>query len=113
MSDVTTEKPFVIAAPALQKRPRSRALKYLLRFVFALLVLLIVLIIAVQIVLHTDVPRRMIIAQLQRSLGLRVAAKSASVTWSGDTILHDVAITLPLAEQPLASVPSMKVVHTV
>ena len=57
MSDVTTEKPFVIAAPALQKRPRSRALKYLLRFVFAVLVLVIVLA-AVLVCGMTTIPKQ-------------------------------------------------------
>src|SRR5207237_5173641 len=51
--------------------------------------------------------------QLQRSLGLRVAAEGASVSWMGGTTLRSVKLSLPLADQAIIDVPEMSVRHTI
>jgi hypothetical protein len=109
MSDTQAANP-----PAVQK-PRKRASlrRWIMRVLVAVVTLLFVVIVATHLVLGTDIPRKMIVVQLQRSLGLRVATQSASVTWMGGTTLRDVSIALPLSDQPMVTVPEMNVSHTI
>lgn len=93
-------------------RPRRRGSRWLVRGAIALAVLLLVFFATVQIVLWTNIPRDLVLKQLERQLGLRVAAESLSTDWSGDTHLRDVTIALPLSDEALLSVPDMRVKHT-
>ncbi len=74
-----------------------------------LLVLVALLLAAVQVVLWTDWPRRIALAQLQKQLGLKIDAKSMSLGWTGRTTLQNVQVSLPLATQALLTVPTLKV----
>ncbi|CAA9394442.1 MAG: hypothetical protein AVDCRST_MAG64-1359, partial [uncultured Phycisphaerae bacterium] len=65
-----------------------------------------------QVVLWTNIPRNLVLKQLEKQLGLRVAAASLSTGWLGNTHLRDVTIGLPLAEDSLVRVPAMRVKHT-
>src|SRR5207244_9586800 len=109
----TTDVPVKSTQPPGEKRRRSRFWRWVMRLLVAAVTLLIVMVVAVQIVLGTDIPRKMIIVQLQRSLGLRVAAEGASVSWMGGTTLRSVKLSLPLADQAIIDVPEMSVRHTI
>jgi hypothetical protein len=63
-----------------------------------------------QIILWTSIPRDVVLSKLQTQLGLRIQAKSLSAGWL-TTTLHDVRISLPLAEQSVVVVPEMRVRH--
>lgn len=88
--------------------PQSR----LWRILLGLVVLILVVIAVTQIVLWTNVPRDLVLHQLEKQLGLRVTAASLSTGWMGNTELHDVIISLPLADESLLRVPEMRVKHT-
>ena len=71
--------------------------RWSLRILIALLVLLIIAICVTQAVLWTDVPQRIVLAQVQKQLGLRMDAKSVTTGWFGRTDLKEVTMSLPLA----------------
>jgi hypothetical protein len=103
-------QPSTPPAPKRNRRrvvPRSRTGRGLL----LLLILLLLAAITTQVVLWTTVPRDLVLAQLQKQLGLRVEAASLTTGWLGDTHLRDVTISLPLAEESLLRVPRMRVKH--
>lgn len=91
-------------------RPSVR--KWLLRLTVALVTLLIVGVVTVQIVLNTDIPRQIVVAQLENKLRLRVTAKSLSTGWLGNTELRDVTMSLPLAKESFLSATTLRVSHT-
>src|SRR5687768_17830414 len=86
--------------------------RWSIRILIALLVLLIVVIGVTQAVLWTDVPQRIVLAQVQKQLGLRMEAKSVTTGWFGRTDLKDVTLSLPLAEESFLTMPSLEVGHT-
>lgn len=100
-----------MAAPPRTSRrrraARAAAAGLVLLVVFAALAAL-----AVQIVLQTDIPRRAVVASLERSTGLEVRAASLSTGWSGRAVLRDVVFALPLDGKPLATAPTVRVRHT-
>jgi hypothetical protein len=95
-----------------EPRRSTRSRRWFRRVVFGLLFVLLLAIAAIQVALWTDLPRRIVIAQVQRQLGLSVTATSLTTGWLGQTELHDVTLALPLAEQSLLDVPTLRVKHT-
>lgn len=89
------------------------------RWLFWIFVLFIVLLLgsalAAQIVLRTDLPRRIAIDVLQEQTGLRFHADSLETTWRGHTELRGLTISLPLeplSSPPMLEVPSLQLSHT-
>ncbi|MEO6434756.1 MAG: hypothetical protein ABIP55_03205, partial [Tepidisphaeraceae bacterium] len=82
------------------------------RILLALAILIAVVLIVTQVVLWTDYPRRRVLALVQQQLGLRVEAASMSTSWLGNTTLHDVKLSLPLAEESFFEIPTMRIEHT-
>ncbi len=87
----------------------KRLLKFLL---IAVPILVVLLLAAVQVVLWSDLPRRIIVAELERETGLDVELTSLRATWGGRTSLRDLRIALPLEDRPLLAVPSIRIEHT-
>jgi hypothetical protein len=96
----------VPAAPPPKKKHWVR------RILITLVVLVAALALAVQIVLATDLPRGIVVAQLEKQLGLHLTVKSLKTTWLGKTELHNVTIGLPLADKAFLDVPVMRVRNT-
>src|SRR5439155_5350977 len=105
-------------APATDNGPRPadkrghRGRRWFLRLFLTVLVLLILAAIAIQLVLWSNLPKRLVLAQLQSQLGLRVQARSLTTGWLGNTNLRDVTLALPMAEQSFLDMPKMRVKHT-
>jgi hypothetical protein len=74
--------------------------------------LLVLIFIVGEIVFLTDLPRNLVVNALQKQLGLKIAVKSLSTGWLGNTTLHDLAITLPLADKAFLDVPEMRIKHS-
>src|SRR5690606_20870208 len=91
---------------------RSRLARWSMRSIVILIALAVTIAVILQIILWTDLPRRLIVAKLQTALGLRVEAPRMNIAWSGNSTLHDVKISLPLSEQSLLAVPRIEVKHT-
>jgi hypothetical protein len=87
--------------------------RWLLRIFVTFIILLIVGIITVQIVLSTSVPRNLVLGQVQKALGLRISAESLSTGWWGDSSLHNVTLSLPLAGESFLNVKTLRVRHTI
>ena len=99
------------AAPEEKKRP-SRFRKWLRRVAVFVLGLVFVVGVVIQIVLWTGIPKRIVVSQVEKGLGLRMGVESVSTGWLGRTSLHGVKLALPLSDQAFADVPDMKVRHT-
>ena len=82
------------------------------RILLGLIIVIAVVLITVQIVLWTDYPRRLVLQLVQQQLGLRVEANSMSTGWFGRTTLHDVRLSLPLAQESFLDMPRLTVSHT-
>jgi len=107
-----------LAQDSLAAKPhRTRKLRHpLRRFLIGSLLVIAALIaigaIAVQIILHTSVPRNIVIARLQEEFGLRIGAQNLSTGWGGHTDLKDVTLALPLADEAFFRLPELRVQHT-
>lgn len=97
------------ATTSATPRRRRRVLKWL---GLGVLLLVLAAVVTVQMVLWSDYPRRLVVAQLERELGLRVEAGALETGWFGHTRLQDVTIALPLADDAFFRAPVMKVEHT-
>lgn len=87
-------------------------LRWLLRIFLTLLALLVVVIVVVQIVLSTNFPKRLVLSEVQKQLGLRVAADDVSTGWFGETTLTNVTAGLPLESESFLTMPKLEVRHT-
>ena len=87
-------------------------LRWLLRISLILLALIVVVIIVGQIVLSTNVPKRIVLSEVQKQLGLRVSAEDVSTGWFGHTTLSNVTVGLPLESDNFLTMPTLKVTHT-
>ena len=100
-------------APRDQDRPRRhRGRRWLFRLTLTVVVLLLILAVVIQLVLWSNLPKRLVLNQLQSQLGLRVQASSLTTGWLGNTNLRDVTLALPMAEQSFLDMPKMRVKHT-
>src|SRR4051794_15354078 len=86
--------------------------RWTLRISFVVAALLVVAVASVQAVLMTDLPKRIVLGQIEKQLGLRVSAASLRTGWGGTTAMSNVTLSLPLAEQSFLDVPRMTVRHT-
>ena len=94
-------------APAPRRKRR-----WLRRLVVGFVLLVLVIALVVQLVLWSNLPKRLVLAQLQNQLGLRVQASSLTTGWLGNTHLRDVTLGLPMVEQSFLDMPHMQVKHT-
>jgi hypothetical protein len=66
----------------------------------------------VQVVLWSDVPRQLVLAELEQELGMQVEATVLRTGWRGHTQIENLTLTLPLADRPFVEVPRADVRHT-
>lgn len=93
--------------------PRSSRRRRIIRRVLLCVALaILVLVIAVQIIFLTNIPRDLVISAVEKQFGLRVTASSLATGYFGDTTLEDVTVALPLADKPFLSVPELALDHT-
>src|SRR4051812_20029760 len=92
--------------------PPKKKKRWLLRLFLMFVLLLIAIVITVQIVLGTTYPKTLVIGQVERALGLNVQAKTFGTGWFGHTVLRDVTISLPLADQAFLKIPELRVEHS-
>src|SRR5690606_34665279 len=93
---------------------RRAMVKWLLRVLVVLAVLAIVLVVAVELVLRSGFPKSLVIDNLQKQTGLKFEADSMTGGWAGTSVLRNVRVSVPLAEQPdaLAGVRRLGVQHS-
>lgn len=77
-----------------------------------LAVLLLIVVVTLQIIFWTNVPRNLVINAVQQALGLRVTAATLSTGFFGHTTLRDVTLALPLADESFFKVEQLTVDHT-
>lgn len=106
------QQPSPPAAAAPPPRRRHRVRKWLARLAAVVLLLLLLIAIVIEVVLHTGLPKQIVVGQVENGLGLRMAVGSLSTGWLGHTALGDVKIALPISDQSFFDVPEMKVRHT-
>src|SRR4051794_37089274 len=86
--------------------------RWFLRILIGLLALLLTAAIGLQVVFRTDLPRTLVLKEVQSALQLRVEAKSLTTGWGGHTVLQDVKLSLPLETQSFLTVKTLRVNHT-
>lgn len=74
--------------------------------------MLVLVVVAIQAVLWSDIPRNLVLAALQKTLGVKVEAKSVQTGWWGDTRVDDVTMTIPLEDQPFIKTGVIHVRHS-
>lgn len=87
--------------------------RWILRASITFVILITLAMIAVQIVLTTNLPRDLVLGEVQRTLGLQIGAESLGTGWFGHTSLHGVTLSLPLAGESFLRVKSLNVRHTI
>ncbi|MEX0653325.1 MAG: hypothetical protein WD534_01325 [Phycisphaeraceae bacterium] len=84
----------------------------LLLLLLVLAVLAVALVVTVQLVLVSDLPRRVVVARLQDRLGLDVQIDSLRARWSGHAEARGVRVSLPLEGAPFLEAPVLQLKHT-
>ena len=105
-------KPTAKADPTPTRRPfgqRHPVLRRLFYTLVTLLVLAVLLVggalVAVHFALRSDYPRTIAQDVASSQLGLRVEIGGVDVPWFGPTVVRDLAVSLPLGDEPLLIVP--------
>jgi hypothetical protein len=104
-------QPSAVIKPA-RARHRRRLRDFLVRLLMIVIVIVALLGVAIQILLTTDIPKNLVVSNLERQLGLRVTASSMQSGWMGRSNLEDVTLALPLAEESFLQVPQLKIKHS-
>ncbi|HSI32895.1 MAG TPA: hypothetical protein VK986_04835 [Tepidisphaeraceae bacterium] len=86
--------------------------RWILRILVGAAVLVLLFLVAVQIILWTNLPRNWVLAAIQQKLQLRIEADEFSTGWSGQTSLEGVRASLPLSHESFLEAQSLKVEHT-
>ncbi len=89
--------------------------KWVVRISLGVVALLVLIVVIVQIILWTSLPKSIVVAQIEQQLGLRISTKSlstGSTGWLGHTTLSDVSLDLPLSQRSFLDVKALKVKHT-
>ncbi len=85
--------------------------RWAIRFIIGGMIVLILLVVAIQLVLMSDLPRTWILRAASQETGLTIAADSLSVGWLGHTTLHGVDVVAPLSEERVLSIESVDLSH--
>ncbi len=86
--------------------------RWVVRIALSVAVLVVIVVIALQVLFWTKVPRNLVIGAVQQALGLRVTAATLSTGFFGHTTLTDVTLALPLADESFFKVERLEVEHT-
>src|SRR4051812_13774435 len=86
--------------------------RWILRVLLGAVALVLLLLLAVQVVLWTDLPRNWVLGAIQEKLQLRMGAKQFATGWSGHTALSGVNLSLPLAQEAFLETPRLSIEHT-
>jgi hypothetical protein len=86
--------------------------KWFLRTLVGVVALIGLFLLAVQIVLWTALPEKLVVSTVQEKLKLRISAEGFSTGWSGHTTLTGVTAALPLAQDAFLQTKRLAVTHT-
>ena len=86
--------------------------RWLIRILLGIAALIVLLVVIVQIVLWTSLPKNIVVKQIEQELGLRISTDSLSTGWLGRSTLSNVAIGLPLSNESFLKVKTLSVKHT-
>lgn len=86
--------------------------RWLARILLLLILLAALLVAVVQGVLWSDLPRRIVVDQLEQQTGLSVRLDAVRVGWLGGTTLENLRLAPPLAAQPVLEAPHVEAGHT-
>jgi hypothetical protein len=101
------------SSPPPGAKPRKSPWKrWTFRLGVGLVILLAIVLACGQIIFSTDIPRDIVVRAVEKSLGLRVTAKSLSTGWLGRSTMHDVTFSLPLSDKTFISIPELRLRHT-
>ena len=95
-----------------QSKNVNSARRWIRRIIYPLFIVIFVALAAIQIVIWSDWPRRVVLSLVQQQLGLRVEATGLTTSWLGTTTLRDVKLSLPLSGESFLDMPTMTVRHT-
>src|SRR5665213_3415633 len=99
-------------ASAAFPSPKRKKKRWVLRTLAVVVILLVLVALVVQIVLWTDLPRGLVVGQLEQQLGLRVSAGSLSTGCLAHTHRKHVTLGLPLSKKACLNAPTMDVRNT-
>src|SRR3954470_15289773 len=86
--------------------------RWLLRILIGFAALIVLVVIVVQVVLWTNIPRNLVVKQIESEMGLRISTDSLRSGWLGRSTLDNVAPSLPLSDESFLKVKSLQVKHT-
>jgi hypothetical protein len=86
--------------------------RWSIRILIGLAAVIVLIIVAVQVVLWSQLPKDIVTKQIEQELGLRISCRRLTTSWLGRTTLTDVSLGLPLAEKSFLNVATLKVKHS-
>lgn len=95
-----------------QPARKRRRWPWPLRLLTIFAIFVIVLLLFVQILFWSPIPRRIAESQATRILGLRVQIDDVSIGWTGRTRIRGLRVSLPLEDAPMIEVPEVRATHT-
>ncbi|MBN1844955.1 MAG: hypothetical protein JW810_04685, partial [Sedimentisphaerales bacterium] len=86
--------------------------RWIKRILLLLVLPLLVVVVGIQLVLWSDLPRSYLRETLERQLGFRASIGRLETGWSGQTTLEDVTLQLPMQAEPFLTVARLEVAHS-
>jgi hypothetical protein len=85
--------------------------RWLRRIAMLLVLLIVVALVAVQVILGGDLPRRKIVEALEAQTGLVVDIASSRIGWTGDTVVNRLSLRMDETSEPIARITRAHVKH--
>ena len=81
--------------------------RWLIRISVGLAILIVLVIVTVQLVMWSPLPKRIVMQQIEKQLGLRISADTLTTGWLGKSTLTNVSLGLPLSSSDFLKVKSL------
>ncbi len=86
--------------------------RWFFRILIGLAALIVLVVVIVQLVLWSSIPKKLVVKQIEQEMGLRISTESLTTGWLGRSTLTNVSLGLPLSKQSFLNVKTLKVKHT-
>ena len=82
------------------------------RVVVLALALVVLAVVAVQIILWTDLPRQIVVSQIREATGLDVQIDEMTTGWSGQSLIKGMRLRLPNHAEPFLTIDTARIDHS-
>ncbi|MFC1783230.1 hypothetical protein ACFL02_06550 [Planctomycetota bacterium] len=92
-------------------KKRNSVFRRLVRLSLITFCIVLLLLVIIQVILWTDLPRQWVLQIISEKTGINVRAEYFSTGWKGETKIKNVSLALPMEQEPFLRVEEINISH--